>query len=237
MNSIKLIVVGEKHVGKTSIIIQYIENTFSNEYVMSTSADKSIKEIELENKTKIRIEIWDTIGQKGFRGTNKIFMKNTKIALLVYDITDQKSFDELNEFYEQVNEVNGKGKVYFVVAGNKSDLYVDQVISKETGEEYAKSINALFYEVSATDHESIENLFKDVITEYAKNITKNNDDNKNEIKNETNEKIDNKPVDNKLPDKEQIENALKKIGNPNQIDIFSLNNHKKKKKGWLVLND
>ena len=233
MNSIKLIVVGEKHVGKTSIIIQYIENKFSHEYVMSTNADKSLKEIELENGTKIRIEIWDTAGQGVYRAANKIFMKNTKIALLVYDITDQKSFDALNEFYEQINEVNGKENVFFAVVGNKSDLYEEQVVTKEKGEEYAKSINALFFEASATDHECIENLFKDVVTEYAKNITKNNDDKKKEIKNETNEKIDNKPVDNKLPDKEQIENALKKIGNPNRIDSFSLNNQKKKKKdGW-----
>ena len=79
MNSIKLIVVGEKHVGKTSIIIQYIENTFSNEYVMSTSADKSIKEIELENKTKIKIEIWDIIVKKFTEQQIKDIMKNTKM--------------------------------------------------------------------------------------------------------------------------------------------------------------
>ena len=183
MNSIKLIVVGEKHVGKTSIIIQYIENIFLNEYVMSTNADKSLKEIELENGTKIRIEIWDPAGQEIYRATNKIFMKNTKIALLVYDITDQKSFDAINEFYEQINEINGKENVFFAVVGNKSDLYEEQVVTKEKGEEYAKSINALFFEASATDHECIENLFKDVVTEYAKNITKNNDDKKKEIKN------------------------------------------------------
>ncbi len=95
MQSIKLIVVGEKHVGKTSIIIQYIDNKFSQEYVMTTNADKSIKEVELENKTKIKIEIQDTIGQEIYRTVNKIFMKNTKIALLVYDIIEQKTFDSL----------------------------------------------------------------------------------------------------------------------------------------------
>ena len=54
--------------------------------------------------------------------------------------------------FNQINEVNGKENVFFVVAGNKSDLYEDQVVSKETGKEYAKSINALFYEITATDH-------------------------------------------------------------------------------------
>ncbi len=88
MDIIKLIVVGETHVGKTSIISQYINNTFSEEYMMTMNSDKSIKEIELFNKTKINIEIWDTIGQTGYRAVNKIFMKNTKIALLVYDITE-----------------------------------------------------------------------------------------------------------------------------------------------------
>ena len=58
MDTIKLIVIEEKHVGKTSIIMQYIYNIFSQEYIMTVSADKSIKEIELKNKTKIKIEIW-----------------------------------------------------------------------------------------------------------------------------------------------------------------------------------
>ena len=237
MDTIKLIVVGETQVGKTSIINQYIENQFSEEYVTTMTQDKSTKEIELENKTKIKIEIWDTVGQIGIRGTNKIFMKNTKIALLVYDITDQKSFDVLNEFYEQVNEVNGKGKVYFVVAGNKSDLYEDQVISKETGEEYAKSINALFYEISAKDHECIENLFKESVTEYVKHIVKSNDDNtkKDEKQNDSKEQIDNQPVDNKVPNSKQIENALKNISDVNPSETFKLSNEKKKKKIYISI--
>ncbi len=98
MDTIKLIVVGETHVGKTSIIDQYINNQFSEEFMTTMTQDKSIKVIELENKTKIKIEIWDIIYEEHFRAVNKIFMKNTKILLLVYDITEQKSFDTLNEF-------------------------------------------------------------------------------------------------------------------------------------------
>ena len=168
MEPLKIIFVGETQVGKTAIITQFTENRFEEEYVTTMNSDKIQKEVEISNGKKIKIEIWDTIGQIGYRAVNKIFMKSTKIAIIVYDITNQKTFDVLKEFYDQVNDVNGKENVMFVVVGNKSDLYEDQVVTKEAGEEYAKSIEALFFETSATDHECIENLFKDVIENYVK---------------------------------------------------------------------
>ena len=168
MEPIKIIFVGETQVGKTAIITQYTENRFEEEYVTTMNSDKIPKEVEISNGKKIKVEIWDTIGQIGYRAVNKIFMKSTKIAIIVYDITSQKSFDVLKEFYDQVIDINGKENVLFVVVGNKSDLYEDQVVTKEAGEEYAKSIDALFFETSATDHECIENLFKDVVEKYAK---------------------------------------------------------------------
>ena len=94
-------------------------------------------------------------------------MKNTKKALMIFDITNEKTFDILNEFYDQINDVNEKANIYFVI-GNKSDLYEDQVVSKELRKEYSKKLNALFYETSATDHEYIENLCKDVILNVKK---------------------------------------------------------------------
>ena len=232
MQSIKLIVVGEKHVGKTSIIDQYINNHFSEEYIMTMKiSDRSIKDIELSNGSKIKLEIWDTIGQGQYRLMNNLFMKNTKIALLVYDITDQKSFDELNELYEQVNEVNGKGKVYFSVIGNKSDLYEKQVISKEIGEEYAKSINALFFETTATDHECIDNLFKLVVFEYVKSKIKSKKEQFDEIQFKNNKKINNKSHNDSLIDEDIIEKALKEVQEKNEkINSFNIKYQKKKKK-------
>ena len=152
MEPLKIIFVGETQVGKTAIITQFTENRFEEEYVTTMNSDKIQKEVEISNGKQIKIEIWDTIGQIGYRAVNKIFMKNTKITIIVYDITNQKTFDVLKEFYDQVIDVNGKDNVMFVVVGNKSDLYKDQVVLKETGKEYAKSINALFYEITATDH-------------------------------------------------------------------------------------
>ncbi len=94
-NKVKLILVGNNNLGKSSIICQFIENKFSEEYLTTINQDKSIKEIKLKNGEIIIFEIWDSIGQEEYRNVNKKFMKNTKIALLVYDITNQKSFEEL----------------------------------------------------------------------------------------------------------------------------------------------
>ena len=105
-----------------------------------------------------------TIGQHQLRTTNKIFMKNTKIALIVYDITYENSFKNLNNFYNEMYVK--KENIVIGVVANKSDLYDNQVVSKEEGEEYAKSINVLFFETTATEHECIENLFNNVVNYY-----------------------------------------------------------------------
>ncbi len=86
MEKIKMILLWDDCIGKTSIITQYINKKFSEKYIRSISNDKSIKEIELKNKNKIKIEICDIIGLKPYRSVNKKIVKNTKIALLVCDI-------------------------------------------------------------------------------------------------------------------------------------------------------
>ena len=225
MDKIKLIFVGMSHVGKTSIISQYMDNKFDSEYITTIGSDKSIKEIQLTKEKKIKLEIWDTPGQKEFGKANKIFMKNTKITIMVYDITSDTSFNELNKFYEEVDEVNGKENVFFVVVGNKSDLYENQVVTKETGEEYAKSIGALFFETTATDHECIENLFKDVVVKYIDEEKKKKEEKEKKEKEkkekEEKEKKKKEKEENEKEEKEKEENKTKNV---------NINNKEGKKK-------
>lgn len=162
MKKTKVILVGESKVGKTSIVSQYVENSFSDEYIVTITGDKLTKEVEINNK-KFNLEIWDTAGNEKFRAVNKIFMKNSKIAILVYDITDKKSFEELEYWYDQIINTNDKDNIVLGVAGNKSDKYEEQVITTEEGQKYAKSIGAVFNETSAMDHESIEGLFNNIL--------------------------------------------------------------------------
>ena len=167
MDKVKIILVGESTVGKTSIITQYLHKKFSPEEIKTTtSCDKWEKEIKLENNKIIKCEIWDTAGQEKFRAVNKIFMRNSQIAILVYDITKKESFDELENSYNQILNSNKNNNIVFAVAGNKSDLYEEQIIFPEEGIQFANKINAIFKETSAKDYESVNELFEDVIEKY-----------------------------------------------------------------------
>lgn len=180
MKRIKIILAGESLVGKTSLIKQYTQKEFLEDNVITTSADKTTKTIETKNNTQYTLEIWDTAGNKAYKATNKIFMRNTQIAILVYDITKKESFDELENSYNQILNSNNNNNIVFAVAGNKSDLYEEQIIFPEKGIQFANKINAIFKETSAKDYESVNELFEDVIEKYdlmmIENKNKNNGD-------------------------------------------------------------
>ncbi len=166
MNSIKVILVGESTVGKTSIITQYVENRFEEEHLITIVSDKFPKEFKTKNGEIMKVEIWDTAGNEQFRAVNKIFMKSSKIVILVYDITKPNTFESLKYWYEEVVKLNNKEEMIFAVAGNKSDLYEEQNVSADEGKNYAKSIKAIFGEISAMDHECIEQFFDEIFNAY-----------------------------------------------------------------------
>ena len=225
MSSIKLILVGEAQVGKTAIINQYIQNTFEEEYIATIGQEKQTKEITLKNGTKFKLEIWDTIGQDTYSAANKIFMRNAKIALLVYDITNEQSFKNLNKFYKQVCDINGKDKVIIGVVGNKNDLYEERVVEEEEGQKYAEEIKASFFETSAKDHETIESLFEGICEQLNNKDNKNNNDgngnsnNNNDGKENSNKNNDGNNVNS------QSNEGFKISSSPNQPKTSE-------KKGW-----
>ena len=167
---LKVIFVGSGQVGKTSLITQYLNKTFTEGYLITVGVDKSMKNIKIEGKD-VTLEINDTAGQEDYRQVNKIFMKNTKIAIFVYDITNRASFEEIPKWIETVNQSNPNNNIIFGLAANKSDLYENQEIKKKEGSDFANNHNLLFFETSAKDYDSIENVFMALTKEY---LTKNN---------------------------------------------------------------
>ena len=209
MSKVKLIFVGEGGVGKTCLISQYMENKFTEEHAMTVGRDKSLKEIEINGKT-INLEIWDTPGQEKFNSASKMFMKNTKIALIVYSIIDKNSFEKLDKWIKIVNEVNKNEEVIFGIAANKSDMFEKQEVSKEDGERYVKDKNILFFETSAKDYVSIEKAFIELSKAYLKMIEEKN---KNNPQLEMNQNVDENDIK-----KDPLENNYVKFNDINSKD-------------------
>ena len=186
IKSVKLIIVGESHVGKTSLIHQFIEGTFDEGTIQTIGrGEKNLKEIPLKSGEKVYLEIWDTAGQERFRTLNKIFIKDAKIILLVYDITDKKSFDEIVTFWYKdiISQLDNCKNLVIGLAGNKSDLYKKQEVDLIEAQEYAKSINAIFKETSAKNSDAVEEIFYELAEKYHElNKDKNKDNDNQNIK-------------------------------------------------------
>ena len=172
---VKIVLIGETGVGKTSIISSYTKNEFSNDVPSSLTASFAMKETDLtlDDKT-IQFDIWDTAGQELFRAVNKIFYADANIVILVYDVTNKNSFLELkNYWYNQILN-NGEKNVIFGIAGNKCDLYHNEDINEEEVRKWANEIKGVFYLTSAKNKNGIYELFNELGKKYIDKEFQNN---------------------------------------------------------------
>ena len=161
-DGIKIVLIGESAVGKTCIIKRFTSGTFEIESISSLSAQISSKEIEI-NSQIYNIDIWDTAGQEKYRSLVKIFYKNSKAIIFVYDITNYKSFEELKKYWiPQTKQLLNENIVYGLV-GNKSDLYEKEEVNENEARNFANQINAIFFLNSALNNSGINDLFKNVV--------------------------------------------------------------------------
>ena len=160
MEPIKLVLLGESGVGKTSIISRFTKDTFNHEEISSSSAQFISKTIKV-NEESIKFDIWDTAGQERFRALAKIFYKDAKVIILVYDIISKESFECLKKYWYKESSENSTADIFFVV-GNKSDLYENEQVSDEEGKKFAKEINAIFKLTSALSNTGIDRLFESI---------------------------------------------------------------------------
>ena len=154
---IKMILLGESAVGKTSIIKRYYEDRFDENEASSYVMSYVDKIIEIDKK-QYKLNIWDTIGQENYRAISKLFLNDAKIVILVYSIDNKKSFISLDYWYNLYKE-ELEGQAILAIAGNKIDKYMEQEVSREEGQKYADEKNAFFAEISAKENKDTINLF------------------------------------------------------------------------------
>ena len=162
---IKLILLGETGVGKTSIINRFSYNAFYDKVESTLTTNYVSKDIKVYNKN-IKLNLWDTIGQEKYRSLSTYFLKETEIVILVYSIISKRSFEQLDYWYNLYVDNLGKDVILGVI-GNKSDLIMNQEVSDKEGFDYAKEHNAIFSLISVKQNGvGIDNFIEKIVQKY-----------------------------------------------------------------------
>ena len=160
----KIAIIGNQHVGKTTILSRYKYETTDDSYAPTVGIDFLTKNVFLEDKT-IRLIMWDTAGQERFKSLIPSYLKNANCVILTYDITEKSSFSALGKWLSDVKDNVVEG-TFIILCGNKIDLNNKRVISKEEGEKFAKENNIAFAETSATTGQGIDELFNTILANF-----------------------------------------------------------------------
>jgi len=169
MTEYKLVIVGGGGVGKSALTIQLIQNHFIDEYD-PTIEDSYRKQVTIDEETCL-LDILDTAGQEEYSAMRDQYMRTGQGFILVYAITSRSSFDEIQQFREQIKRVKDKDKVPMVLVGNKCDLETERQVTTAEGSELAKSFGSPFYESSAKTRINVEESFFELVREIRKDIT------------------------------------------------------------------
>jgi small GTP-binding protein len=150
----QLLIIGDSTVGKTSILYQYTNNQFLSQHLATVGIDYYNKEETINNKL-VRVKIWDTAGQERYKSLTSTFFRNAQGIILVYDVTNPETFDNLKYWIQSINSNLGvQSNVKKIIIGNKIDL--PREVPKEEAEALAKEYGIMYFEASAKDNINIK---------------------------------------------------------------------------------
>jgi len=156
----KLLLIGDSGVGKTCILFRFSDDAFNTTFISTIGIDFKIKTVELRGK-KIKLQIWDTAGQERFHTITTSYYRGAMGIMLVYDITQPKTFDNIAKWLRNIDE-HANEDVEKMILGNKCDMEDKRMVSKERGESIAREHGIRFLETSAKANVNIERSFLDL---------------------------------------------------------------------------
>jgi len=160
---VKIVMLGNGGVGKSALTFRFVQNKFVESY-NPTIEDSYRKHIKVEGRSMV-LDILDTAGQEEYTELREVYMRGGEGFVIVYSITDRKSFSEVTEFRDRTLRVKDAERVPMVLVGNKSDLKSQRVVTIEEGEELAKKLGVPFLETSAQSGEHCEEIFYNIARE------------------------------------------------------------------------
>ena len=154
---IKIITLGDSRVGKTSLIVKYIDNRFTGTFVTTMGFDIKNKQITLKDGTEAKMMLFDTAGQERFRSLAENYIKKANGVLLVYDISERESFQNIENWVDSIRE--NSDELPTILIGNKSDLIEERKVSYEEGKQKADEYGCSFYETSCKTGDNVNKCF------------------------------------------------------------------------------
>ena len=128
----KILLLGDSAVGKSCLLLRYCENSFQESHLTTIGLDFRLKTINLEDKRKIKVQIWDTAGEDRFRAITRNYYRGANGILLIYDVTDQESFEHVRDWVEKIKEEASEEIIIYLVA-NKIDQNNKRIITNADG--------------------------------------------------------------------------------------------------------
>lgn len=153
----KLLLIGDSGVGKSCLLLRFADDTYTESYISTIGVDFKIRTIDMDGKT-IKLQIWDTAGQERFRTITSSYYRGAHGIIIVYDVTDQDSFDNIKQWLSEIERYASE-KVNILLVGNKSDLTSKKVVSYEAAKEFADGVKMEFLETSAKNSTNVEKAF------------------------------------------------------------------------------
>ena len=167
---LKVVVVGDSGVGKTNLIKRFVSNTYNPNTKATVGVEFLSKSYKINDQV-FKIEIWDTAGQERYKSITAAYYKGAKGALIVYDITQKDSFENINKWMSEVRDKSTKD-LKILIVGNKTDLVNERQVSTEEALSKAKELESPVMEASALDGNNVKAAFYDLLKEMYKEIKK-----------------------------------------------------------------
>ena len=201
--TLKILLIGDSYVGKTSLLLQYIERECPENHMATIGVEFRDKIIQIDNK-KVKLQVWDTSGQERYRSITKNFYRNADGVMFVCDVTKEKTFDNIKNWLIDSEQNANNSNFKKILVGNKIDLKEERVIDTEQLQNFANKKEMNFYETSAKDGTNVDHIF----TELAKLILEDKSD--QQIKEEFSHK--NRSLSVYSKESEESNNPKKKKG-------------------------
>ena len=157
LSTVKVVVLGEGRVGKTSLMLRYTKDTFSDSQEPTVSASYVEKRVNLDGKP-CKVNVWDTAGQERFHALGPLYYRDADAALVVFDVTDQGTLDKAKLWVKELRAMV-EDRIPIALAGNKSDLQHDRVVSEEQAEAVARETGAALFWTSALANRNVDQVF------------------------------------------------------------------------------